>query len=306
MKKRWSVGVSLCFLTLGPTALAQDVLDPRSDQLSDNKAKLVVTLKLDREVYLPGELGQLTITVQNPTAQDLEIWKPFVSETGTVGLLQKGNVSARAYGLEYGPVSPGPDIIEPPGPPPPGPTVTIRSGEQLVKTLQFFDKILGETPDTEMLFAGSAPPWSGDYRVVYWGQSADFHVVTPVFEGSVKIDLPDVEVLPAVDGTPRRIQFRTYAFALGYGEKHFICVERVPYPQDANRVEADQQGRVADLGLPFSRYSRFAESDEPIRMLRGESDAAGDLMLAWQQSDGDHRLNLARTEWQIPSLKFGQ
>lgn len=98
----------------------------------------------------------------------------------------------------------------------------------------------------------------------------------------------------------------TYAFVLGYGGKHFICVERVPYAQDAGPVNTDEQGRGVHLGLPFGRYTRFGESDEPVRSLRGESDAAGDLVLTWEQGGSERRLNLARTDWQIASLKFGK
>jgi hypothetical protein len=294
----------LGLLALGTSLWAQD---PRIDQIPNNMGKVVVTLKLDREVYFPGELGNLTITVQNPTAQDLVIWKPFESETGAVVLLQKAGVSARARGTEYGPVSPDPYVInistisEQPLP-----TAIIRSGEQLGKTAQFFDRILGRTPESMLLLTGSAPPQAGDFRVEYWGQSADFQVVAPVFEGSAKIELTDFEEVSVADAAPTRVRLRAYAFVLGYGGKHFICVERLPYPHDAGEIIKDQEGRVTDLGLPFRRYTRFAETDEPIRSLRGTSDAAGDLVLIWEQGGSERRLNLARTDWHIASLQFGK
>jgi hypothetical protein len=127
-----------------------------------------------------------------------------------------------------------------------------------------------------------------------------------VFEGSAKIGLPDFEDVPAADAAPTRVQLRAYAFVLGYGGKHFICVERLPYPHDAGEIIKDQEGRVTDLGLPFRRYTRFAETDEPIRSLRGTSDAAGDLVLMWEQGGSERRLNLARTDWHIASLQFGK
>jgi hypothetical protein len=298
--------LSACLFVLSAVIQAQD---DHSKQVFDNMGKIVVNLKVDREAYFPGEIGQLTISVQNATTQDLEILKPFVNESGGVMLLEKGNTLARAYGLEYGPVSPPPDGIPIPVSPEellPTPTVIIRRGEQAVKTLNFFDKLLGHLPESELLLTGSAPPRAGDFQLAYWGEFTNFQVVRPVFEGLVKVNLQEFADVETSDGPTQRARLRVYAFVLAFGGKHFLCVERLPYTRDADEPDVDEQGRVADRGLPFGRYSRFVESDEPFRSLHGEADAAGDLALTWEQSGGERHLNLARTDWQIAGLKFGQ
>jgi hypothetical protein len=106
-------------------------------------SKLVAAVKLDRDIYFPGELGEITIAIQNPTSKSLKIWKPFVNETGMVAFLEKGGVLARAYGMEYGSVSPGPDVVDVGTKPRPLPTEKLKPGEQMVRTFHFYDRVLG-------------------------------------------------------------------------------------------------------------------------------------------------------------------
>lgn len=50
---------------------------PTESVLTDNTAKLKVTVKMDRDVYFPGELYEATFEVTNPTSSPLLVITPF-------------------------------------------------------------------------------------------------------------------------------------------------------------------------------------------------------------------------------------
>lgn len=277
-----------------------------TDQTDEDLKNLVVTLQLDRQEYFPGELGELAITISNPTDRALQIAEPFTYKTGGLVLLERNNALAKKYGVEFGPVEPGPDVLPDGSASEEAPLVWIRPGEALAQRFHFHDRGLLSAPESFLIHAGCAPLHSGEFRISYWGRTVDFTVLKPVFEGMVKIDLPESEDTPearlnqASTGTGKRRHMRTYAFALGTGSKHYVCIERQPWPADADPVQTDDTGRIRDGSIPWSRYSRIAESDSPISSLRGESDTSGTITLTWNSS-GEQHLKMDRTKWKLQS-----
>ena len=59
------------------------------EQLSRNVRRLVISLTLDREVYLPLEIASATVTITNPTNQTLVVPRPFDTSTGALVLAAK-------------------------------------------------------------------------------------------------------------------------------------------------------------------------------------------------------------------------
>ena len=245
-------------------------------------------MTLDRSEYFPGELAALTIAVENPTSETLEIPEPFVKRTGTIAFLQKGSRIARAYGQNYGPLSEGPlKIEEDPGP---LPSVSMKPGAILTKKLHSYDHDL--TDESYVFVGGAAPNWSGDFRLAYWGASADFRVVMPIFEGMIKIDTPQWEERQkrgAPEGTLERLQKFVYAFVLAADGKHYLCLDKEPYAGRVDTPPTDSNHRLLDRDFHLTRYSRVAESDTPIVSPRGEMDAAGNLHLTWGEA-GERRV----------------
>ena len=224
-------------------------------------------------------------------------------ETGGVSLNERNNALAKHYGLEWGPLS----VRESPSPVLDGlpraplPLAQIKPGESLIKKLHSYDTDLAEAGMSAYVLAlgGSAPTWAGEFRVGYWSAHVDFRVVMPVFEGMARVELPEWEenqVGP--ERLPARVQRRVYAFILGEGGKHFVCLEKAPFSTSAPRPELDVEGKVRDNGLPFAFYSRIAESETPLAALRGEADANGNITLTWGKN-GESRKLLLRDEWRI-------
>src|SRR5260370_38164675 len=58
----------------------------RSELLNKNTLKLHISVQLDRTVYLPGELAEITISVANNTGTALEALAPFTAFVGTMGV----------------------------------------------------------------------------------------------------------------------------------------------------------------------------------------------------------------------------
>jgi hypothetical protein len=187
MQRMWFSFLLLASSALWPQIATGESLDSR---LAKNHSKLKVTLKLDREEYFPGEIAELTITIQNPTSEKLQVRKPFTPETGTLDLLEKNNIMAKAYGLEYGPIGAGPYVIEVAGTvKPPEPTVRMKPGVTFVRRFHSYDRGICDVSDCKAILAGSAPPRAGEFRLTYWGGHVDFRVVMPVFEGMTSASL---------------------------------------------------------------------------------------------------------------------
>lgn len=272
-------------LALCPPLVAQADAPDRDEQIDTNWSKLKVTVATDRREYFPGELVTITITVENPTSQALEIPKPFINRTGVLSYLEMGNRMAAHLSQEYGPMGPGPYVIPPPiGSEPAPATAIMKPGEVMTKELHSYDRQL--TDEGQVLAGGAASNWPGEFRITYWTGQADFRVVMPVFEGMVRIT--------STEWKDQRPRFRdvngasVYAFALAEGGKHFLCLDREPYAGKVDVPRTDSDRRLIRDEFHLNRYSRIAESDAPFVSLKGEADAIGNILLTWGEAGEGH------------------
>src|SRR5438270_5337794 len=74
---------------IGHLSPIQKYHQDRNQLLGGNTSKLRLSVSLDRQEYLPGEAAQVTITIENGTTDALEVFEPFVGETGTMEVLEK-------------------------------------------------------------------------------------------------------------------------------------------------------------------------------------------------------------------------
>src|SRR5258708_6519212 len=80
-----AMAAALVCATAGPQTGSSD----RQSEIAKNSAKLAVTVKLDRDVYFPGEDAQITVRVVNPTPEILEVPTPFDVRTGGLNLMER-------------------------------------------------------------------------------------------------------------------------------------------------------------------------------------------------------------------------
>jgi hypothetical protein len=261
-----------------------------TEKILDNKFKLKTTISMDRPEYFPGELFELTITVENRSAKALTIPKPFEYSTGKLGYFELKSYAA-GPGAQYEPLGPEPYRLD--WSEPPIPTITIRPGEVIVRHMQSYDG--GFAYDFRWT-DGVAPRRPGDFQLAYWGGAAKFRVIIPTYEGVIRILYPawDGRQSESAERTVTRTQKHLYAFVLGTAGKHFLCLTMIPYAQEIRPIGTDSAGNLIYQDFELSRYTRVAETDSPIVSLRGETDAAGHVHLSWG-AEGERRLVVDRS-----------
>jgi hypothetical protein len=249
------------------------------EQFRRNRSKLVVTIATDRLEYFPGELADLTLTVENRTPRALEVPDPLTYWFGVVSLEERCPDSYyRRVGID-------PDR-SPPLEPSPMATRKMKPGEALVTHLRSFDQKLTNRVYV-MPYFGAAPDKPGEYRLMYWTAQADFRVVVPLFEGMIRIPWSAREERRyGIEPDQKRLEQKfVHAFLLASGGKHFLCLDKRPFAGKINTKPADSTGRLNWSEFHLNRYSRIAESDTPIAGLIGESDQSGNVQLTWGEQN---------------------
>jgi hypothetical protein len=268
-------------------------------QLLQNQSKLKVTIALDRQEYLPGELAELTISIANPTPQTLEIPRPFDVETGGPFLLEKNRRTPDGVVPGYSPALLSPDKAERlPGLETSLLSIQIRSGETITQKFQSWDP--ARDGWGSLIYRGSAPTWAGDFRLEYWGGQTDFRVMSPAFERMTKILLPEwTNVTVGLRGETQREQLRTFAFALEAEGRHYLCLFNHALPYDPDPVRNFHLGLVRPEDMESLRaYHRIAESVSPVLSVSGEADRDGTITVRWG-STGEGLRRLRRDEWRL-------
>jgi hypothetical protein len=288
-------------LAVAAPAWAQNSGVMQRAQLLENQAKLHVTLTLDRQAYLPGELAELTISIVNPTTQGLEIPQPFSQGTGALMLLEKDRRTREGVVPGYTPALLEPDEMQhlPGYEPPPLPSVHIEAGGSIVKQFRSWDPAKGNWG--WLIYRGSAPTWAGEFRLEYWGGQVDFRVMSPSFEGMTRILLPEWEdVLVGVHGEMERRQRRTFAFVLEAEGEHYVCVFNHAVPYDPDPVRRFRTGPVRRADMEqLTAFQRIGESKLPLPTVAAESDGDGTITVSWgAKGEGERRLR--QDEWRLP------
>ena len=262
---------------------AQDEPLTPTEQILRNRNRLKVTLTTDRVEYLPHEIIELTISVENPTSETLTIPKPFIYQTGWLEYLDATHqrLASEPYRnpTEHRPM----------------PTSTIGPGEVLVHKLHSYDD--GIAWQIASGSSGAAPNWPGEFHLRYWSAQADFRVVVPFYGGMIEIPWPEWDERQTGDPDHKtvRAQKNLYAFVLAMNGKHFVCLTKTPYSGRVDIPRTDSNGKLIYQDFQLFRYSRVAESDTPIVSLKGEADALGRIQLTWGAA-GEGRLFIDRSD----------
>jgi len=270
--------------------------------LENNRMKLDVSVRMDRDVYFPGEDAQVTVRVVNPTAQILEVPEPFDERTGNVSIMARGTGDLKNdWVVVSGGGGHGPVIAVPDANLPVQPAVWISPNQPLETT--FWLSAAG--------CHGHAVPFvkvcqleerEGEYRLGYGYTAkafATFRVVWPQLEQWAESVLAKPyqyeEVLPnkVKTGNIRTLQRRVRAMVLAYQGTNFIAVSNEAVTSGAH-VWQDPSGKlVAAMNRQFGIYRRISTSAIPITTLQITAGNAENITINYTDQDGRHfTLNL--------------
>ena len=257
---------TVCIAAAIGSAQAQDPVDT----LLDNSGKLQTTVTLDRSVYFPDEAAVITISVLNPTSNALQIYAPFTMRTGCL------QVFAPALPGSVDPICNS--LVDPDTP-----TTIMQPGEQRQITLNSFDNQFDRgLPAME---AGSVPTQAGTFALSYgyWNaKSVPFQVVLPHLEAAAVVRVADIT---DTDESGKKIQFPGYmhVFAVEWEGQTSVCVTRDSSFM-RSPVRADANGNLDDAPGVFTR---IATSASPVVSLSVIADAAANLTINWEDSEGN-------------------
>ena len=254
-----------------------------SNQASDSQAEsnvdlLNITMTMDRPTYLAGEAAQVTLTITNPSANALIVWKPFTAESGCIDLLKKGDNGFRNVGEDlpcdnlglYGNF----------------PTLTLAAGETRTNVLNSYDPMfdLG----ISVMYRGGVPEEPGTYALQYtWTPKSrvEFTVVMPSLDAYTAARLPDLTTTdPQTGQTTKSPQYVNVVALRSIGET-YICVEQSVRTKPMAPPRTPGQLSVSELPaiMPFKR---IATSDNPVVSISASADSFGNLSIQWTDTSG--------------------
>lgn len=283
--------LACCAQVFGQVPSAGDqAASSRRWQLGLNQKKLDISLTLDRDVYFPGEDAQVTIRIQNPTSQALEIPEPFNTLTGCVGIKRPrpgSNQSEWVYAWSNcggGSVGIG-DLPVPP-------TVWISPNQPIQRTFWLSD--LGcVKPGTSFVGACHLNEAEGAYRVVYdydIRAFAVYRIVWPDFEIAARVKLEKPGQMQDVANANQRAKTLTFLrysrlAAVGSQGTHYIIASR--HDGIGAPPEVDRSGKFTDLmSRGFSPYRRIGASSARIVSLAAVADSAENLTVTYADQSG--------------------
>ena len=277
----------------------------RLRQLEKDQAKLDVKVKLDRELYFPGEDAHVALTVVNTTPGILEVPTPFDRETGGVVTMAPGNgpLDPPWVVVSLGFTGHGPVVV--PREPVIPPTTWLPPGHPLEKAFW-----LSEAGCRKLPFVGPCEieEKEGEYRLAFgYGAFAPFRVVWPQFEQWTEVvlakpytseeELPNKKRTGRILSRPRRVR----AMVLGYQGTHFLAVSSSVLIRDPRMSGFDGSGRLnGPASRNFSPYRRVATSSSPITAVRIEADNSENITIYYTIQTGQQltlKLNAKRVDF---------
>jgi hypothetical protein len=164
------VAQELPVFPFSPSGQPQGPMPPEF-QIHFNTTLLTVALTLDRREYLPGEVGELTITVTNPTQGPLRVWEPFSFFSGQVDLQMQSPEGMQTVEHILRDEIRGQLSVKQ--------AVLLQPGECRERKVRTYDAQTRELP-AQLLDRGSMPLKPGSYRFHYTfggGADVDFQVM---------------------------------------------------------------------------------------------------------------------------------
>ena len=244
-----AMSTALAFATAGPQTGSTD----RQYEIAKNSAKLTVTVKLDRDVYFPGEDAQITVRVVNPTPGILEVRAPFEVRTGGLNLMERNGRrrpdlppsewifrSSHPVGMHsHDIVVIGEKVPDPP-------TIWLPPNQPMERTFWIFDAC-----EQKIAFVGVCRllEEEGEYKVTYWNAAAQFRIAWPKLEDWAEvvfqrpIEIPDTDGNRKPTGKMLVSKRRVRAVVLGYQSNHILAVSVVVLSGDP-RIRFDPKWSI--------------------------------------------------------------
>ena len=277
-----------CSVAISQTASDQAAAT-RKAELNLNRAKLAISVTLDRDVYFPNEDAQITIRVTNPTTQTMEVPEPFNPLTGGIAILRPGTgvsqgqwvyASSRIGG--WGAVAVSPE-------PPPPPAVWLSPNQPKEKSFWLSESSCHE-PDSF-----SAVCWmseaEGQYRIAYEYDArayAQFQVVWPQLEQWTRVKLQKPAQIPDVANPARKILTASrwvWFAAVGHQGNHWIIVGR--HDGIGGPPDLDRTGKfTGQISRSFAPFRRIATSAAAVTSLQAVADNAENITVSYADQNG--------------------
>jgi hypothetical protein len=248
-----------------------------------------VTISVDRQTYLPGEVAQVTLEVSNPGAAAVLALKPFISNTGCLYLRRRVKDQLRGAPSDEC-ASQALESTD---------TVKFGPGESQRMVLNSYDRIFDLGAD--VMEGGAVPELAGDFGISYrYGSStatAEYKVAPARLEADVTVRVHNLMFTENAELVPPQPHPQyVHVLALRSDGLTHICVQQdstfrsrlVAREEDVARgPEFDLHHVDTLLATPFKRV---ATSTNPVVRLSATADKDENLTITWIDSAGreDH------------------
>jgi hypothetical protein len=261
-------------------------VETRSERLTRllaNSGLLKVAITPDRETYLPGEVGVVTITVENPTPDALEI--PDPKDLVRIGRVQncfKGGPDSFTYGTgwscpQHETTTPQPKVS----------STTIRPSEQIVVTIRSDERFGGF--DLPAIGGGDMGITEGTYRLRYpLGGEHLYQVQAGKLESSTTAVLHEKASYISDTGKQVSATLKVIVLALQSGGDHLILVSGHEVSGDPS-IRSDDLGKLSEnsarIASPLFRVGKAEQPVVSITATTGEDDR---ITIDYLDQDGKH------------------
>jgi hypothetical protein len=268
----------ILLLTLSSTVFSQTRSGIRSGspeytKLQESNAKLAFSITTNKLTYLPGEEIGLTISVKNPTNEDLRVQNPFRSLSFRLRLLNSVHPAKHDYDFV-------PSIVVPIDT-----LVTLKAGEERTQTF-WSDR-------SSLPYA--APRDVGKHKLVFeYIAEASFDVVEAELDKAFEFLVPVTRREPS-PATRRELPADTYqrVISVRAGRTSRLCLTLGTGPASLEYSRFDErpggEKRLSELGSFFGTFRCIAESDSPITALEATFSNDGTMLLIGTAADKSTR-----------------
>ena len=246
-----------------------------SDVLAENTAKMKVTITMDRDVYLQGELYTADIEVMNPTNQSLLVEEPFGGQCVSMAKKEGDKTVSVTSRPGYEPFCNSTREL----------AITLGPGERRSSVLGPFG--FNDSGGWPQLMGGHGM-WlePGEYILTYAygaGAQAEFRIVHPKLEASTVARVKDEMYSDRPDQQdPHPIPAFIQVMAFRWKDQSYICVDQSPI----TNLERPPGLKPGEPYADAFDFKRVATSQEPIVELSAAADPEENLRIEWKTASG--------------------
>lgn len=263
-----------------PSAVEQYHMQ-RSDMLNRNTAKLTVSVQLDRTVYLPGELAEVTISVTNNTGAALEAFTPFMLSTGSIEVSELRTLDGQTGWHDLAPEKFCCEF----GRKDDRPTYLFGAGQSFQKKMKSDEAHF----DFDRFPLLRVPKQPGKYRIsyTYAGHKPTEFEVTPALIR--KLDCAHFATMGEYVSQSKqhlKVPRQANASVLESSGTYYVVLTHGVRENNACFPTLPESGDFTVLVGYLQPYFRLASSDKPIVSLHAIADKQENVTVSWTTSDG--------------------